>query len=271
MSVSRGEEDEREPRGGRRGEEDEREPRGGRRGEEDERERRRMDVLTNPEGTSKGNGLVRNTPCGLVTEADITSRVLKNVGPPCPPYPPPAIYLFIPRYIKPFQTPQCHDPLLIAPGASSRRPPCVAVQEEPRPCSAVTSIKPAGPPVACNPVSLRARRKKKSTAQTVKVSHREYKLISAFSSVAQRLPDVFVEVRGARWRNQEENVGIELPVRPHRSVLKYRPAGGPPVIVFPRCPDRTMLKDVSDSWRTESSRIIGSLSSGSHPSLHTFV
>ena len=32
------------------------------------------------------------------------------------------------------------------------------------------------------------------------------------------------------------------------SVLKYLPAGGPPVIVFPRCLNRKMLKDVTDSF-----------------------
>lgn len=40
-------------------------------------------------------------------------------------------------------------------------------------------------------------------------------------------------------------------VRSHLSVLKYLPAGGPPVIVFPRCLNGKTLKDEADSLRDE--------------------
>lgn len=38
---------------------------------------------------------------------------------------------------------------------------------------------------------------------------------------------------------------------PHQSVLEYLPAGGPPVFVFPRCLNRKMLKDTTDSSRDQ--------------------
>lgn len=54
------------------------------------------------------------------------------------------------------------------------------------------------------------------------------------------------------WR--QSSPSVRPSVRPRRPVPPHLPAGGPPLIVSPRCLDRKMLKDESDSCRNKASR-----------------